>query len=118
MRGIEGLGSLKGKRVLVRVDFNVPLERGRVEDDFRIRSAIATISKIVESGGRAVLVSHLGRPDGKPDPEASLKPVADVLGKIMGKKVAFTPNVVGPAAEAAARKLENGDVLLLENVRF
>jgi phosphoglycerate kinase len=117
-RGLDSLGSLRGKRVLVRVDFNVPIEKGRIEDDFRIRSAVPTIEKIVEQGGRAVLMSHLGRPDGKPEPEASMKPVADLLGKILGKKVQFSSATVGPIAEAAARKLENGDVLVIENVRF
>jgi 3-phosphoglycerate kinase len=117
-RGLDALGALRGKRVLVRVDFNVPLERGRVADDYRIRMALPTITKILEAGGRAVLMSHLGRPDGKPDPEASMKPVADVLGKIMGKKVAFSSSVVGPMAEAAAKQLQNGDALVIENVRF
>ncbi|HZV02595.1 MAG TPA: phosphoglycerate kinase [Planctomycetota bacterium] len=117
-RGIDALGSLKGKRVFVRVDFNVPIEKGRIEDDFRIRSAVPTIEKILAAGGRAVLASHLGRPDGKPDPEASMKPVADLLGKIIGRKVAFSNAVVGPIAEAATKKLESGDVLVIENVRF
>ncbi len=117
-RGLESLGDVKGKKVLVRVDFNVPIEKGRIEDDFRIRSAVPTISWILERGGRAVLMSHLGRPDGKPDPEASMKPVADLLGKIIGRKVAFSNATVGGVAEAAAKKLENGDVLVIENVRF
>ncbi|MBI3724496.1 phosphoglycerate kinase [bacterium] len=117
-RGLDALGNLAGKRVLVRVDFNVPIDGGRVEDDFRIRSAVPTITRIVEQGGRAILMSHLGRPDGKPDPEASLKPVAETLAKILGKRVAFSPAATGPDAEAAARKLANGEVLVLENVRF
>jgi 3-phosphoglycerate kinase len=117
-RGLDALGNLKGKRVLVRVDFNVPIEKGRIEDDFRIRSAIPTIERILAQGGRAILMSHLGRPDGKPDPAASMKPCADLLGKVMGKKIQFSNAVVGPIADAASKKLENGDVLVIENVRF
>src|SRR5438309_11442744 len=94
-RGLEALGDVKGKKVLVRVDFNVPIEKGRIEDDFRIRSAVPTIAWILERGGRPVLMSHLGRPDGKPDPAASMKPVADLLGKIIGRKVQFSAATVG-----------------------
>ena len=117
-RGIDSLGNLAGKRVLVRVDFNVPIEKGAIQDDFRIRSALPTLQRILAQGGRAVLCSHLGRPDGKPDPEASLRPVAVRLGEILGRPVGFSPTTIGPEAEKASRALENGRVLVLENVRF
>jgi phosphoglycerate kinase len=117
-RGIDALGDLSGKRVLVRVDFNVPIEKGEVRDVFRIRSALPTLERLIAKGGRLVLCSHLGRPDGKPDPEASLAPVARELEKLLGRAVAFSPAVVGSEAEKASRKLENGQVLVVENVRF
>lgn len=113
---------LKGKRVLVRVDFNVPLEDKdgtvSVGDDTRIRAALPTIKKIVESGGKAILMSHLGRPKGGPDPKFSMKPVAGRLEELLGKPVKFIDSTTGAAAEAAARDLADGSVLLLENTRF
>lgn len=113
---------LKGKRVLVRVDFNVPVkeEDGQqvVSDDTRIRAALPTIRKIIESGGRAILMSHLGRPKGSPDPKYSLAPVAGHLEKLLGKRVRFASNTVGTAVTEAVKNLPEGGVLLLENTRF
>lgn len=110
---------LKGKRVLVRVDFNVPLdEQQHITDDTRIRESLPTIKKILKDGGRAVLMSHLGRPKGKPKPEFSLKPVADRLAALAGSPVRFASDCIGPEAESAAAALRDGECLLLENLRF
>lgn len=109
---------LKGKRVLVLVDFNVPQdESGRITDDTRIRAALPTIRYILDQGGRALLVSHLGRPKGK-DLKYTLKPVATRLSELLGKPVRFVEDTVGPVAEEASRQLKDGEVALLENVRF
>jgi phosphoglycerate kinase len=111
--------TLKGKNVLVRVDFNVPLDdRQQVTDDFRIRSALPTINKISKAGGRAILCSHLGRPKGQKIPEMSLKPVAKKLGELLGKPVQFVEDCIGPEVLAKKKALKDGDVLLLENLRF
>ncbi|MDP9365196.1 MAG: phosphoglycerate kinase [Chloroflexota bacterium] len=107
-----------GRLVLVRVDFNVPLDGDRVTDDTRIRAALPTISHLVERGARVVLVSHLGRPKGKPDPRFRLAPVARRLSTLLGREVATIEAVVGPEAERASEGLANGEILLLENVRF
>ncbi len=109
---------VRGKRVLVRVDFNVPLEGGRILDDLRIRAALPTIQYLREHGARLVLCSHLGRPKGKVDESLRLAPVAARLGELLGAPVATTRDCVGGEAEAAARALGDGDVLLLENLRF
>lgn len=108
----------KGKRVLMRVDFNVPIADGKVGDDKRIAAALPTIKNIVDRGGRLVLMSHLGRPKGGPSPEFSLKPAADRLGELLGKAVGFVDDCVGPKVKAAVDGLKDGDVLVLENVRF
>jgi phosphoglycerate kinase len=110
---------LRGKRVLMRVDFNVPLEAGRVTDDTRIVAALPTIRAILEQHPRAViLMSHLGRPKGEPKPEFSLRPVAGALAELLGQNVAFTEDCVGEPAERALAALPEGGVLLLENTRF
>jgi phosphoglycerate kinase len=107
-----------GRRVLMRVDFNVPLEDGRISDDRRIAQAMESIQSVVERGGKLILMSHLGRPAGKPAPEFSLRPVADHLGKLLGKPAAFVGDCIGPEADNAVAGMKPGDVLLLENLRF
>lgn len=110
---------LKGKRVLVRVDFNVPLDGSTITDDTRIRAAVPTLKAILEQKPRSVLLmSHLGRPKGGPDPKYTLAPVAPALEKLLGVPVAFAADTVGEIAEQAAAKLPEGGVLLLENTRF
>ncbi len=108
----------KKKRVLVRVDFNVPLKDGRVGDDTRIRAALPTIQYLLEKSGGVILCSHLGRPKGGPDPKYSLAPAAARLGELLGKPVKLVADCVGPVAEDAAASLAPGQVILLENVRF
>jgi len=109
---------MNGKRVFMRVDFNVPLDGTRIEDDTRIRETLPTINFARQHGARLVLASHLGRPKGKPNPKYSLKPVAEKLAEMLGMKIDFAPDCVGPDAEARSRSLADGGVLLLENVRY
>ena len=109
---------LKGKRVLVRVDFNVPLSNGHVEDDTRIRAALPTIRHIIDQGGMPILVSHLGRPKGGPDPAWSMAPVGKHLASLVNATVMVAPAVVGQVVEELSRSLAPGEILLLENVRF
>lgn len=109
---------VKGKEVLMRVDFNVPLKDGEITNDARIVAALPTIKFLLDGGARLVLCSHLGRPKNEPDPAFSLKPVAGRLSELLGKEVKFVPSAIGPEAEAARAAMKDGDVALLENVRF
>src|SRR5512137_748234 len=109
---------LAGKRVLMRVDFKVPMKDGAVTDDKRIRASLPTIQYVLDRGGSLVLMSHLGRPKGGPDPAYSLRAAAVALGALLGRPVKMAPDCVGPEVEAMARDLRPGDVLMLENVRF
>lgn len=110
---------LKSKKVLVRVDFNVPLDENlNITDDIRITSALPTIKKIIKDGGRTILMSHLGRPKGGPNPKYSLKPVAIRLGELLQMDVKFAPDCIGDQVEAIVNSLKDGEVLLLENLRF
>ncbi|MBF0420270.1 MAG: phosphoglycerate kinase [Magnetococcales bacterium] len=110
---------LKGKRVFIRVDFNVPMtESGTIREDTRIRGALPTIRKAIKDGGRVILASHMGRPKGKIIPSLSMKPVAERLAMLLGQEVKLAPDCVGPEVEAMVNALKPGEVLLLENVRF
>lgn len=110
--------TVKGKRVLVRVDYNVPMKGSHVEDDARIRETLKTLEYLLEQNAKIVLIAHLGRPKGKPEPKYTLKPVADELAKLIKKPVAFAADCVGPEADKAVAALKPGGVLLLENLRF
>ncbi|MGY2050759.1 phosphoglycerate kinase [Methylobacterium sp. JK268] len=117
-RTLDDAGDLRGKRVLVRVDLNVPTENGRVTDATRITRVLPTIREIAEAGGRVVLLAHFGRPKGKPDPKDSLRPIAEALGRELGRPVAFAEDCVGEAAAKTVGALRDGEVALLENTRF
>ncbi|MCA0362174.1 MAG: phosphoglycerate kinase [Armatimonadetes bacterium] len=108
----------QGKRVLVRCDFNVPLENGAITDDNRIVASLPTIQHLVKHGARVILCSHLGRPKGGPDPSASLAPVATRLSELLGQSVPLLPDCIGEEVTAAVAQMNDGDVVLLENVRF
>ena len=118
---LSAAGKLKGKRILVRVDFNVPLSKEdppRITDDKRITESLPTIKKIISEGGRAILVSHLGRPKGEKNPKYSLRPVAEHLSALLNRPVLFSDDCIGESTEAIVHDLKDGDVLLLENLRF
>ena len=112
--------NVKGKRVLVRCDFNVPLKDGKITDENRLVAALPTIKKLIRDGGKVILCSHLGKPKGEPKPELSLAPVAVRLSELLGQEVKFAadPEVVGPNAKAAVAAMKDGDVVLLENTRY
>lgn len=118
MKTIEDLGDLRGKRVLVRSDFNVPLDGTTITDDGRIRAALPTLTGLLDAGARVVVTAHLGRPKGTPDPAYSLAPVAARLGELLGRPVALAGDVVGDSATATVAALEDGQIALLENIRF
>lgn len=110
--------NVKGKRVLVRVDFNVPIKEGKVGDDTRIKAALPTLQYLLDHGAALILCSHLGRPKGEVMPEYSMRPIALHLSSLLGKPVAFAEDCIGPVAEKATQALKPGDVLILENTRF
>ena len=112
--------NVKGKKVLVRCDFNVPLQEGKITDENRLVAALPTLKKLIADGGRLILCSHLGKPKGEPKPELSLAPVAVRLSELLGQEVKFAadPEVVGPNAKAAVAEMKDGDVILLENTRY
>jgi len=109
---------IKGKTVLLRADYNVPVKDGKILDDYRIKQSLPTVNYLLEHGAKLIICSHLGRPDGKPNPEFSLWPVAKRLNEILDNDVSFVEDCVGKKAEKAAKKLKSGEVLLLENLRF
>ncbi len=113
-----GLGDVQGKRVLVRSDLNVPLDGTEITDDGRIRASVPTLKELADAGARVVVAAHLGRPQGAPDPAYSLEPVATRLSELLGGEVAFATDAVGDSAQATVDKLDDGQVALLENVRF
>jgi len=117
-RSSEDLGDLSGKRVLVRSDLNVPLDGSSITDDGRVRASVPTIQKLAARGAKVLVVAHLGRPKGEPDPQFSLAPVASRLGELLGQPVRFATDTVGESAQAVAAELANGEVAVLENVRF
>ena len=112
--------NVKGKKVLVRCDFNVPLQDGKITDENRLVAALPTIKKLIADGGKVILCSHLGKPKGEPKPELSLAPVAKRLSELLGQEVKFAAdaNVVGENAKAAVAAMQDGDVILLENTRY
>jgi len=118
LRTLDSLGSLAGKRVIVRVDFNVPLKDGVITDDGRVRAALPTLNHLINQGARVIACSHLGRPEGAPDPRYSLEPVAQRLSELLGKPVAFARDTVGESAQDAVAALEDGDIAVIENLRF
>jgi phosphoglycerate kinase len=118
MKTIAELGDLRGKRVLVRSDLNVPLDGQTITDDGRIRASAPTIKALSEAGARVIVCAHLGRPKGAPEPRYSLAPVAERLGEVLGREVRFAEDTVGESAKAAVEAAGDGDVVLLENLRF
>jgi phosphoglycerate kinase len=120
--GLDALGDLRGKRVLVRSDLNVPLDGPDddrvITDDGRVRASVPTIGQLADAGARVVVVAHLGRPKGEPEAKYSLRPVAGRLGELLGKDVAFAADTVGPSAHETVAAMHDGDVAVLENVRF
>jgi len=118
LKTIDSLGELRGKRVLVRADLNVPLDGTTITDDGRIRAALPTLTRLVEAGARVVVISHLGRPKGAPEDKYSLKPVVGRLGELLGQEVAFATDTIGDSARGVVAALQDGQVAVLENLRF
>jgi len=118
IRTISTLGPLSGKTVIVRCDLNVPMKDGEITDDGRIRASVPTIRELADAGAKVVVISHLGRPDGSPDAKYSLAPVATRLGELLGHEVSFAEDTVGESATAAVGALQDGQVAVLENLRF
>ena len=118
VRTIEDLGDLRGKRVLLRSDLNVPLDGQTITDDGRIRASLPTIQRLVDAGARVLVVAHLGRPDGEPNPAYSLAPVAGRLGELLGRDVAFATDTVGEDAQRVASRLQDGEVKTVVNPRW
>ena len=118
LKTIDSLGELRGRRVLVRADLNVPLDGTTITDDGRIRAALPTLTRLVEAGARVVVISHLGRPKGAPEEKYSLRPVVGRLGELLGQEVAFATDTVGDSAKETVAALEDGRVAVLENLRF
>ncbi len=118
MKSINDLGDLKGKRVLIRCDFNVPLDGDTITDDGRIRAALPTLQQLVGEGARVVVMAHLGRPKGEVNPKYSLAPAAQRLGELIGSQVKLAGDVVGPSATETVASLTDGEIAMLENVRF
>lgn len=118
LKTIDSLGELRGKRVLVRADLNVPLDGTTITDDGRIRAALPTLTRLVEAGARVVVISHLGRPKGAPEDKYSLKPVVGRLGELLGQEVAFATDTIGDSARDVVSALQDGQVAVLENLRF
>jgi phosphoglycerate kinase len=118
MNTIDDLGDLRGKRVLVRSDLNVPLDGTTITDDGRIRASVPTITRLADAGARVIVVAHLGRPKGVPEERYTLRPVAARLSELLGREVRFAVDTVGPSAQGLVPELADGDVALLENLRF
>lgn len=118
LRTLDSLGTLSGKRVIVRCDLNVPLKDGTITDDGRVRASLGTLNTLINAGARVVVISHLGRPDGEVKPEYSLAPVAQRLSELLGKSVGFAPETTGPATTDAVGSLADGQIIVLENLRF
>ena len=118
LKTIDSLGELRGRRVLVRADLNVPLDGTTITDDGRIRAALPTLTRLVEAGARVAVISHLGRPKGAPEEKYSLKPVVGRLGELLGQEGAFATDTVGPSAQEVVAGLADGQVAVLENLRF
>ncbi|MGY3261061.1 phosphoglycerate kinase [Frigoribacterium sp. 2355] len=118
LRTLDSLGPLSGRRVIVRCDLNVPLKDGEITDDGRIRASLETLDLLINQGARVVVISHLGRPDGEAKPEYSLRPVAQRLSELLGKSVGFAAHTVGDETAAAVADLTDGQIVVLENLRF
>jgi phosphoglycerate kinase len=118
MKTIKDLGDLRGKRVLVRSDFNVPLDGTTITDDGRVRASLPTLRTLLDAGARVIVMAHLGRPKGAPEAKYSLAPVAARLSELLGQPVALADDLVGPSARATAAALKDGEIALLENIRF